>query len=67
VSRVLLPLWNSYRFFSEQATLYKKTTNRDFVAQLVFADDGLNNVMDRWVLADCQSPLRFMDEEMRCE
>ena len=67
VSRVLLPLWNSYRFFSEQATLYKKTTGSDFVTQLLFADDGLNNVMDRWVLADCQSLFRFMDEEMRCE
>jgi isoleucyl-tRNA synthetase len=65
VSRVLLPLWNSYRFFFEQATLYKKTTNGDFVAQLLFAEDGLSNVMDRWILADCQSLLRFMDQEMR--
>lgn len=67
VSKVLLPLWNSYRFFFEQAILYKKTTGSDFVTQLRFADDGLNNVMDRWVLADCQNLLRFMDEEMRCE
>lgn len=25
VSRVLLPLWNSYRFFAEQAALFNKT------------------------------------------
>jgi isoleucyl-tRNA synthetase len=67
VSRVLLPLWNSYRFFFEQATLYTKTTGSDFVAQFLFAGDGLSNVMDRWILADCQSLLRFMDGEMRCE
>ena len=67
VSRVLLPLWNSYRVFSEQATLDKKTTSSDFVAQLFFAEDGLRNVMDRWILADCQSLLRFIDQEMRCK
>lgn len=65
VSRVLLPLWNSYRFFSEQATLYKKTTGNDFSAQLIFSEGEFRNVMDRWILADCQSLLRFMDEEMR--
>ena len=64
VSRVLLPLWNSYRFFCEQATLYKKSTGRDFAAQVSFGDGGLRNVMDRWILADCQSLLRFMDQEM---
>jgi isoleucyl-tRNA synthetase len=67
VSKVLLPLWNSYRFFFEQATLYAKTTGSDFVAQFPCAGEGLSNVMDRWILADCQSLLRFMDEEMRCE
>jgi isoleucyl-tRNA synthetase len=67
VSKVLLPLWNSYRFFSEQATLYKKTTGGDFVAQPLSLGDGLSNVMDRWILADCQSLLLFMDQEMRCK
>jgi isoleucyl-tRNA synthetase len=67
VSRVLLPLWNSYRFFFEQVTLYKKNTGSDFVAQVLSAEDGLSNVIDRWILADCQSLLRFIDEEMGCE
>lgn len=65
VARVLLPLWNSYRFFHEQTLLYKMTTGQDFVLQPSFGDNALANVMDRWILADCQSLLRFMEEEMR--
>ncbi len=64
VSRVLLPLWNSYRFFSDQAMLYKKS-GRDYVADM--STSGEKNVMDRWILANCQSLLRFMDEEMAGE
>ncbi|KAI1172192.1 isoleucyl-tRNA synthetase [Nemania sp. FL0916] len=62
VSRVLLPLWNSYRFFSEQAILHKKNTGLDFVGQLGVVQSG--NIMDRWILADCQSLLRFINQEM---
>lgn len=65
VGRVLLPLWNSYRFFSEQAMLFSNTTDTKFVAvSSVCSHDNITNVMDRWVLADCQSLLRFMDREM---
>ncbi|KAI9836672.1 MAG: hypothetical protein M1819_001308 [Sarea resinae] len=66
VSSVLLPLWNSYRFFFEQVTLYKKSTGCDFIAEPELTEGGLTNVMDKWILADCQSLLRFMDQEMRC-
>lgn len=65
VSKVLLPLWNSYRFFSKQATLYKKNTGEEFVGKVIFADTVIDNVMDRWILADCQSLLRFIDKEMK--
>lgn len=65
VSKVLLPLWNSYRFFSEQAALYKKNTGKDFVGKVISADMAINNVMDQWILADCQSLLHFIDEEMK--
>lgn len=66
VARVLLPLWNSYRFFQEQALLFKKSTGQDFIVQTSFkGSSGLENVMDRWILADCQSLLRFVEEEMR--
>lgn len=62
VTKVLLPLWNSYRFFSEQAILYKKNTGHDFVGQLGVAQS--NNIMDKWILANCQSLLRFINQEM---
>ncbi|KAK4245666.1 isoleucyl-tRNA synthetase [Corynascus novoguineensis] len=52
VARVLLSLWNSYR--------------QDFIVQTSFkGSSGLENFMDRWILADCQSLLRFVEEEMR--
>ncbi|KAI1080311.1 isoleucyl-tRNA synthetase [Whalleya microplaca] len=65
-ARVLLALWNSYRFFSEQAILYEKTTSQKFVANLALVTENgqLTNVMDRWILADCQSLLRFVEQEM---
>ncbi len=65
VARVLLPLWNSYRFFQEQTLLHKKSTGQDFVVQTSPEERVVENVMDRWILADCQSLLRFMEEEMR--
>jgi isoleucyl-tRNA synthetase len=65
VARVLLPLWNSYRFFHEQTLFFKKLTGQDFAVDASFGDKGLANVMDRWILADCQSLLRFVEEEMR--
>ncbi|EMR71230.1 putative isoleucyl-trna synthetase protein [Eutypa lata UCREL1] len=62
VSRVLLPLWNSYRFFSEQAAMYTKTTGQKFTSSL--DAEKVSNIMDRWILADCQSLLQYMDQEM---
>lgn len=62
VSRVILPLWNSYRFFAEQAELYAKTTGQPFASSL--EAEKLTNAMDRWILADCQSLIRYMDQEM---
>lgn len=64
VTKVLLPLWNSYRFFHEQAVLYKVNTGQDFKAGTLSAADDVHNVMDRWILADCQSMLLFIDQEM---
>ncbi|ERT00896.1 hypothetical protein HMPREF1624_02130 [Sporothrix schenckii ATCC 58251] len=63
ISRVLLPLWNSYRFFSEQAILFQNTTGTAFISTSS-ANDKILNITDRWILADCQSLLRFMDQEM---
>ncbi|KAJ5789235.1 uncharacterized protein N7518_006246 [Penicillium psychrosexuale] len=63
VSKVLLPLWNSYKFFEGQVTLLKKTSDIDFVFDPA-AESTNTNVMDRWVLASCQSLLLFINQEM---
>ncbi|KAF5351898.1 hypothetical protein D9756_007589 [Leucocoprinus leucothites] len=62
ISRVLLPWLNSFRFFLGHAALLKKTSGVDFKynpkAPLP------NNVMDRWILARCQSLIKLVREEM---
>ena len=67
VSRVLLPLWNSYKFFDEQVALLKKTEGHDFVFNLEFDKLAERNVMDRWILANCHTLLEFVDQEMAGE
>ncbi|KAJ8091892.1 isoleucine--tRNA ligase [Marasmius tenuissimus] len=61
ISRVL-PWLNSFRFFLGQVALLKKTSGHKFkynphapVPQ---------NVMDRWILARCQSLIKLVTEEM---
>ncbi|EPX74150.1 cytoplasmic isoleucine-tRNA ligase Irs1 [Schizosaccharomyces octosporus yFS286] len=63
VTRVLIPWWNSYKFFDGQAALYKKVTGKDFV----YNEDAelSKNVMDRWILARCQYLIQFVDQEMQ--
>ncbi|KAI9645185.1 isoleucine--tRNA ligase [Ciborinia camelliae] len=63
VSKVLLPLWNSYKFFEGQVTLLKKMENVDYVFDPA-AEATNTNVMDRWILASCQSLLKFVNQEM---
>ncbi|KAJ9348373.1 isoleucyl-tRNA synthetase,cytoplasmic [Paecilomyces variotii] len=63
VAKVLLPLWNSYKFFEGQAALFKKVEAVDFVFDPK-AEATNTNVMDRWILASCQSLLKFVNEEM---
>ncbi|KAI9040849.1 isoleucine--tRNA ligase ILS1 [Aspergillus affinis] len=63
VAKVLLPLWNSYKFFEGQVALLKKTENIDYEFDPK-AEATNTNVMDRWILASCQSLLKFVNEEM---
>jgi len=63
VAKVLLPLWNSYKFFRDQVLLMKKVENIDFQFDPK-AESANENVMDRWILASCQSLLKFTNEEM---
>ena len=66
VAKVLLPLWNSYKFFEGQVALLKKIEGVEFVFDP--ASEATNtNVMDRWILASCQSLLKFVNEEMACK
>jgi isoleucyl-tRNA synthetase len=64
VSKVLLPLWNSYKFFESSAQLYKKTEGHDFSYDPRLEEGGYDSIMDKWILASCQSLLRFVNEEM---
>jgi len=63
VAKVLLPLWNSYKFFRDQVLLMKKVESIDFQFD-PNAESANENVMDRWILASCQSLLKFTNEEM---
>lgn len=63
VAKVLLPLWNSYKFFEGQVALLKKVEGIDFVFDPK-AETTNTNVMDRWILASCQSLLKFVNDEM---
>ncbi|KAK3321127.1 tRNA synthetases class I-domain-containing protein [Cercophora scortea] len=64
VAKVLLPLWNSYKFFEGQVTLLKKVENIDYEFNPNMEAEN-TNVMDKWVLASCQSLLEFVNEEMK--
>ncbi|KAF2480103.1 tRNA synthetases class I-domain-containing protein [Neohortaea acidophila] len=63
VSGVLLPLWNSYNFFAQQAVLLKKNTGAEFVFDPEIQRSN-DNVMDRWILAATQSLLQYVKQEM---
>ena len=63
VSKVLLPLWNSYNFFEQQVLLLKETEKMHFEFDPSMEKSN-SNVLDRWILASCQSLLKFVDQEM---
>ncbi|KAI0156404.1 tRNA synthetases class I-domain-containing protein [Xylariaceae sp. FL1272] len=63
VQKVLLPFWNSYKFFEGQVALLKKVEDKDYLWDPKMESSN-SNVMDRWILASCQSLLEFVDQEM---
>lgn len=63
VAKVLLPLWNSYKFFEGQVDLLKKVEGVKYVFDPK-AETTNTNVMDKWILASCQSLLKYINEEM---
>lgn len=63
VQKVLLPLWNSYNFFTSQVALLKKIEDVDYMFDPSMESSN-TNVMDKWILASCQSLLEFVNQEM---
>jgi isoleucyl-tRNA synthetase len=66
VAKVLLPLWNSYKFFEGQVALLKKVEDVNYMWD-PHMEEFNTNVMDKWILASCQSLLKFVNEEMAGE
>ncbi|GAA5879032.1 hypothetical protein JCM3774_004476 [Rhodotorula dairenensis] len=62
ISHVLLPLLNSYRFFLGQAALLKKDQGVEYKYDP--KNLGSSNVMDRWILARCQTLIQTVKTEM---
>jgi isoleucyl-tRNA synthetase len=62
VARVFLPWYNASRFFLNQVQLLEKEHGRKFV--YAPHKGRSSNVMDRWILASCQSLNKFVRAEM---
>ncbi|ORZ14718.1 isoleucyl-tRNA synthetase [Absidia repens] len=62
VSRVFLPWYNAFKFFVTQTAVVKKEFGFDFMYDHDIKKS--TNVMDRWILASCQSLIKFIREEM---
>ncbi|KAF8541399.1 tRNA synthetases class I-domain-containing protein [Trichophaea hybrida] len=62
VAKVLLPLWNSYNFFEQQVQLLRKVVGIEY--KWILGTEASPNFLDRWILASCQSYLKFVNEEM---
>jgi isoleucyl-tRNA synthetase len=62
LSSIFLPWLNSFRFFLGHVALLNKTTGITFEYT---PDSPLpKNVMDKWILARCQSLVKLVDEQM---
>lgn len=65
ISRVLLPWLNSFRFFLAQVNLLE---NQEGITYRYDQNAPKStNVMDRWVLAKCQSLIKLVKAEMEGE
>ncbi|KAI9335063.1 isoleucyl-tRNA synthetase [Pilaira anomala] len=62
ISKVFLPWYNAYKFFLTQTAVLKKDFDFDFKYNPHM--EKSDSVMDRWILASCQSLIKFVREEM---
>jgi len=63
IKDVFLPWFNAYRFFVQNALRYEKANNTTFVPEIEKAFSS-ENIMDKWIMASCQSLIKFVREEM---
>jgi isoleucyl-tRNA synthetase len=63
VQKTLLPIWNSYMFFADQVRLLQKVEGIEFRFSPEKAASS-SNVVDRWILATCQSFLKELSDHM---
>ncbi|BFZ57160.1 isoleucine--tRNA ligase [Savitreella phatthalungensis] len=62
IAKVILPFWNSFKFFEGSVQLFEKQNGHSF--QFDPRGRTSDNVMDRWIMASCQSLIVFIQEEM---
>lgn len=61
VSSVLLPWYNSFKFFKDASDFFQSEHNCEFKFDPATVSE---NVMDRWLLASIQSLIKYIHEEM---
>lgn len=61
VSKVILPWFNSFKFFNSQTILYKQSYDKEFKYDPNLKYD---QIMDRWLLASTQELISFVRQEM---
>ena len=64
VSKVMLPLWNSYQFLKGHIDLVKKAEGIDFKFDPKKDVSRHGSIMDQWIHARCQSLLQYVGQEM---
>eukprot|EP01132_Coremiostelium_polycephalum_P007743 gene7743-9523_t len=63
IKDVFLPWFNAYRFFVQNALRHEKVVGKPFVPDVQNAMAS-TNIMDKWILASCQSLIKFVRAEM---
>lgn len=68
VKTVLLPWWNAFRFFIENAIRYSESFNETFIVNTGVSSVGCGgaklNVLDQWIISSTQTLLKGVRSEM---
>eukprot|EP01132_Coremiostelium_polycephalum_P004567 gene4567-5691_t len=63
IQNVFLPWFNVYRFFVQNVHRYEKLSRKQFVPDVKNAQAS-PNLMDKWIMASCQSLIQYVHKEM---